>query len=74
MEAIVEKMLPKVNYDQLHTILMDISDSLTEDELRENMKDSKESELITEFDYGFGNSHMWVKHKSSDSRLIFVKF
>ena len=89
MKAIIENPLQVYNCNnttfkltllQFGRIIQDITESRNEKELRLKLKISKELGQTSNFEFGFGSSHVWVKqinpiyNKLNDERIIFAEF
>lgn len=64
---------------QFARILQDITTAKDIDEMRANLDYSKHLRQTSNFLYGFGGSHLWVKQihpdsKAALSQIIFVEF
>lgn len=85
MKAIIENSLQVYgNFDlillEFSRIIQDITESRNEKELRLNLKISKGLGQTSNFKFGFGSSHVWVKqinpiyNKLNGERIIFAEF
>ena len=85
MKAIIENPLQVYgNFElillEFGRIIQDITESRNEKELRLNLKISKDLGQTSNFEFGFGSSHVWVKqlnpitNKLNDERIIFAEF
>ena len=88
MKAIIENSLLyrgdnekfKETLLQFGRIIQDISLSENENQLKFNLKISKELGQTSNFEFGFGSSHVWVKqlnpltNKLNNERIIFAEF
>lgn len=88
MKAIIENPLQyggdnekfKETLFQFGRIIQDISLSENENQLRFNLNLSKDFGQTSNFEFGFGSSHVWVKqlnpitNKLNNERIIFVEF
>lgn len=88
MKAIIENSLlyggDKKKFEetllQFGRIIQDISLSENEKQLRLNLKISKDFGQTSNFEFGFGSSHVWVKQLNpitnnlNNERIIFAEF
>ena len=85
MKAIIENPLQVYgNFElillEFGRIIQDITESRNEKELRLNLKISKDLGQTSNFEFGFGSSHVWVKQLNpitnnlNNERIIFAEF